>query len=100
LQYDSPLPRLLAMSIRANDPSIPQLHRLPSISALDERMADLAKTEWHTPYVSMVKLLCDGLTCIQFSGDDIPLLSDYGHFTEEGSVLVAKKLRDGGAIAR
>ncbi|MDB4979356.1 MAG: hypothetical protein JWM82_108 [Myxococcales bacterium] len=100
LQYDSPLPRLLAMSIRANDPSIPQLHRLPTVSALDERMADLAKTEWHTPYVSMVGLLCDGPTCLQFAGDDIPLLSDYGHFTEEGSVLVAKKLRDSGALAR
>jgi peptidoglycan/LPS O-acetylase OafA/YrhL len=94
LQYDAPLPRLLAMSMRQNDPLLPRLHRVMAFSELDERMGVLARNEWHVPYVSTINLLCEGESCLQYAAPGVPLLSDYGHFTEGGSVLFANKLRN------
>jgi peptidoglycan/LPS O-acetylase OafA/YrhL len=98
VQYDAPLPRLLAMSIRQNDPSIPLIHRAKFVSSLDAQMAEAARTEWRVHYVSMVDLLCVADRCLQYATDGIPLLSDYGHLTKEGSVLVAEKLRSQGSL--
>jgi peptidoglycan/LPS O-acetylase OafA/YrhL len=94
LQYDSPLPRLLAMSLRDGDPSIPVAHLIPAFWSLDDRMAALARNTWKVPYVSMIRLLCKGRDCLQYAGAGVPLQSDYGHLTEDGSVRVAKMLRD------
>lgn len=98
VQYDAPLPRLLAMSLRQNDPSLPRQHLAAFVSPLDARMAEAAKTEWQVPYVSWVQLLCAGDNCLQYADPSIPLLSDYGHLTKEGSVLVAQQLRDHGKL--
>jgi hypothetical protein len=94
LQYDSPLPRLLAMSMRDNDPAVPAQHRVGAVSALDRAMSESASREWHTPYVSMIDLLCDHDRCVETVQPGVPLLSDYGHLTKEGSVMVAQRLRD------
>jgi peptidoglycan/LPS O-acetylase OafA/YrhL len=98
VQYDAPLPRLLAMSIRQGDPSVPLLHLATFVPPLDRTMAEAARTEWRVPYISMVDLLCTGNDCQQYAGAGIPLLSDYGHLTKEGSVLVAQRLRDQGRL--
>jgi peptidoglycan/LPS O-acetylase OafA/YrhL len=98
LQYDAPLPRLLAMGIRQHDPLLPRVHRVMAFSALDVQMAGLARSDWRVPYVSMIDLLCEGDDCLQYAAPGIPLLSDYGHLTEEGSTLVARKLREGGRL--
>jgi peptidoglycan/LPS O-acetylase OafA/YrhL len=99
LQYDAPLPRLLAMSIRQNDPSLPSAHRVAAMSSLDARMAESARSEWRFPYVSMIDLLCKSDRCVEYAGPDIPLLLDYGHLTKAGSVFVAEKLRDAGKLS-
>jgi hypothetical protein len=96
LQYDAPLPRLLAMSMMQGDPSLPAVHRVTAMSLLDGTMAELAKERWSVPYVSMIAMLCDGNECLQYAGPGVPLLSDYGHLTKEGSILVAKRLRGEG----
>jgi hypothetical protein len=96
LQYDAPLPRLLAMSMMQGDPSLPAVHRVTAMSLLDGTMAELAKERWSVPYVSMIEMLCDGNECLQYAGPGVPLLSDYGHLTKEGSILVAKRLRGEG----
>jgi hypothetical protein len=98
LQYDSPLPRLLAVSIRDRDPNVPRVHRVAGFWRLDERMAALARDAWKVPYVSMIRLLCDGDRCTEYAAPQVPLQADYGHLTEEGSVFVARKLRDSGAL--
>ena len=98
VQYDAPLPRLLAMSIRQNDPILPGLHRATFVSPLDTTMAEAARSQWRVPYISMVDLLCAGENCVQYAGPGIPLLSDYGHLTKEGSVMVARKLREQGKL--
>jgi peptidoglycan/LPS O-acetylase OafA/YrhL len=98
LQYDSPLPRLLAMSMRDHDPDVPAQHRVVAMSGLDRTMSDSATHDWHTPYVSMIDLLCDHDRCAETVQPGVPLLSDYGHLTKEGSVMVAERLRDAGRV--
>jgi hypothetical protein len=93
VQYDSPLPRLLATSLKENDPSLPDRHRLDKYRRLDEQMAELAGKTWRVPYVSFFKLLCPQNACTEYAGKDVPLQFDYGHLTGAGSVVVAQKLK-------
>jgi peptidoglycan/LPS O-acetylase OafA/YrhL len=91
MQYDTALPRLLAFSIRGNDPAIPDEHRV-NLHQLDDAMAAMAK-EKNVDYVSFYQSLCGPSTCAEFGANGIPLQYDYGHLTKEGSVLVAQRLR-------
>ena len=93
LQYDAPLPRLLAASIRDNDPSEPASHRVAKYQRLDDQLSSLSNDEWKVTYVSFFKMLCPGDACVEYTSDRSPLQSDYGHLTREGSILVAQMLR-------
>jgi len=92
LQYDSSLPRLLATSIRDNDPTIPYSHRVAECARLDTEMSATAETTWQVRYVSFFKKLCRGASCIEYAGHGVPLQFDYGHLTRDGSVLLAQML--------
>lgn len=98
VQYDSALPRLLAMSIKANDPAIPALHRVAAYESLDGEMSKLAQSERDVRYVSYFKMLCRQSSCLEYAGNGVPLQSDYGHLTAVGSLLVATKLRESGIL--
>jgi peptidoglycan/LPS O-acetylase OafA/YrhL len=98
VQYDSALPRLLALSIKSNDPDIPSLHRVAYYERLDADMAHLADTTPGVRYVSYFKMLCAERACLEYADAGVPLQSDYGHLTASGSLLVAAKVRDAGAL--
>ena len=91
VQYDAALPRLLAISIRGNNPSIPDEHRVDE-GELESALARLAQ-EKGVQYVSLTHSLCGPKSCQEFAGD-VPLQFDYGHLTKEGSVLVAQKVSE------
>jgi peptidoglycan/LPS O-acetylase OafA/YrhL len=95
VQYDSSLPRLLAASIKENDPAIPYNHRVAECARLDKKMAEIAAREWGVRYVSFFSSLCKQQTCIEYAGHGVPLQFDYGHLTKDGSVLLAQMLRQG-----
>jgi len=97
VQYDSALPRLLAMSIQKNDPHLPAEHRVAYYEKLDKEMAQLAR-HLGVRYVSYFKLICQEGTCLEYAAKGIPLQSDYGHLTGDGSVLLADKIREAGAL--
>jgi peptidoglycan/LPS O-acetylase OafA/YrhL len=92
VQYDSALPRLLAMSISRNDPLLPERHLEKFVAPLDRHMATLAHDTWRVPYISLLDLFCVQGSCLQYSAPGVPLLSDYGHLTKLGSVLAARKV--------
>jgi len=92
VQYDSPLPRLLALSISRGDPQLPRAHRLLALSSLDDQMAELAHNTWNVPYVSMLDLFCTPTRCTEYAAPGIPLQSDYGHLTKAGSILAAQRI--------
>ena len=98
MQYDSPLPRLLTVSLKTKDPSLPLRHELTKYRVLDEEMALLASTQWNVPYVSFFKLLCPNNVCLEYAGKDIPIQFDYGHLTAEGSLLFGERLKDTGQL--
>lgn len=98
VQYDSALPRLLALSIKQKDPEIPADHRIASFERLDADMARLADTPLGVRYISYYKLLCQQRACLEYAGQGIPLQSDYGHLTGGGSILMATRIRDAGGL--
>lgn len=98
IQYDSALPRLLAISIQQNDATIPSAHRILYYQTLDESMSQLALARGNVHYVSYFKMLCHNGSCQEYADPGVPLQSDYGHLTSGGSVLVATKLRVSGVF--
>lgn len=95
VQYDSALPRLLAISIQKNDPSLPADHRVAYYEKLDQQMAQIAR-QLGVRYISYFNLICHQDVCLEYAAQDIPLQSDYGHLTGDGSVLIAAKIREAG----
>ena len=98
VQYDSALPRLLALSIKQNKPQIPADHRIAYYQSLDSEMAALATAQLGVHYISYYKLLCQQLACLEYAAPGIPLQSDYGHLTGDGSMLMATRIRATGAL--
>lgn len=98
VQYDSALPRLLALSIKQNNPEIPADHRIASYDSLDADMARLAATQLGVRYISYYKLLCHQGACQEYAEQGIPLQSDYGHLTGSGSIFLATRIRDLGDL--
>jgi peptidoglycan/LPS O-acetylase OafA/YrhL len=96
VQYDTALPRLLAFSIRGNDMTIPDEHRVNQ-RALDDAMSELAEQKG-VEYISLYRSLCGPETCAEFARNGVPLQFDYGHLTKEGSLLVAQKVLGSGDL--
>ena len=95
-QYDSALPRLLAISIQQNAPQIPANHRVAYYEKLDAEMAQLARETLGVRYISFFRLICQEDTCLEYAAKGVPLQSDYGHLTGDGSLLVAGRIRQTG----
>jgi peptidoglycan/LPS O-acetylase OafA/YrhL len=98
VQYDSALPRLLALAIQKNNPRIPADHRVAYYERLDQEMSQLAESKLQVRYISYFKLLCQQDACLEYAADGVPLQSDYGHLTGGGSSLMAAKIRDSGVL--
>src|SRR5215475_3315130 len=98
VQYDSALPRLLAISIQQHDPDLPANHRVAYYQQLDEDMSRLAERQLGVKYISYFRLICSHNDCLEYAAKDVPLQSDYGHLTGQGSIAVANRLRAIGAL--
>ena len=92
--YDAPLPRLLAYGILRHDPGFADRHRTLETAALDQRLATLARTRWHVPYISLVQMFCPAGHCQTYvdPGHTVPLLIDEDHLSNEGSVLAGERI--------
>lgn len=91
--YDSPLPRILATAIQQNDTTVIASHRIQTVQELDNKMKAVALAE-NTAYVSLYDQICPaGGQCRVYAQPGIPLLYDYGHLTEEGSLLLIDELK-------
>jgi peptidoglycan/LPS O-acetylase OafA/YrhL len=97
MQYDMPLPRLLAMAIKANDPDLATAHRQRIYLDLDAKMSALAASSWDVEYVSYFKLFCANGPCQQYADNLTPLQGDMEHLTGPGSLIMASRI---GAVVR
>ena len=100
VEYDAPLPRLLAYSITWNRPDLAQSHRTPYATALDSEMQNEAQSTWHACYASLYRATCEEGRCLQYadSKDSIPLMSDDVHLTALGSDVVAHRMAQLGEL--
>lgn len=87
-QYAASLPRLMVFAERNDDPNLGENSLMPSPYAIDDQMA-VAASRNSVPYISLIKLLCDGHKCMEKSSSGEPMQFDYGHFTVAGSNRVA-----------
>jgi peptidoglycan/LPS O-acetylase OafA/YrhL len=94
LEYDAPLPRLLAYSIAWNRPDLAQQHRLAYPPVRDAQMRSLAANRWHVSYVSLYQATCESGRCLEYADekDGIPLLNDGDHLSEDGSRMLVRRL--------
>jgi peptidoglycan/LPS O-acetylase OafA/YrhL len=92
IEYDTGLPRLLAVSLTKDDPEFAFHHLLPVAKEMDEKMQRLADMDWHVKYVSYYKLLCPAGPCVEYADGKVPLEFDATHLTQAGSVLVAERI--------
>ncbi len=101
VEYDTPLPRLLADEILRNSPSIASRTRTAGIRERDRELGRIAAAKGAT-YLSVYDAVCRDGQCDEFAEGDIPLQFDAGHLTAQGSVVVGRRLSTGlaGQLAR
>ncbi len=93
VEYDAPLPRLLAISIGNSDLGLPQRHKLTSVRDLDRSMNALARDQWHVGYFSYFDALCRNGRCREYVSSGVPMQKDTTHLTGPGSVWVAEQVK-------
>jgi peptidoglycan/LPS O-acetylase OafA/YrhL len=97
VEYDAPLPRVLAEASEHGDMSLVQTHVNRSYADLDRTLAALAAGNG-AQYVSFLSLLCHGAVCDSLADDGAPLEFDTDHLTAEGSLTVARKMIGTGEV--
>ncbi len=99
-EYDTALPRLEAYSLMWNHPELVGDHRIRSVQLLDDRMAALAASKWHVPYVSLYRTVCPAESCAEYldAAHTKPLLFDSNHLTAEAAQIVIAQLASRGAL--
>jgi hypothetical protein len=99
VHYNSPLPRLLALSVLRKDPDLVTRSRYKK-----DFKTDRAFRAWFADkgvhYVSLIAALCDGEShCATVDQEQRPLQFDGGHMTSFGSEYLARRLRQQLAFA-
>lgn len=97
-EYAMPLPRLLAQVSSGRDPSLLIRARLDDQAKADRDLGTAVRAAG-AGYASPYHLLCpnDAGPC-QTVTNGVPIQWDYGHLTAQGSLLLARKLRESGAL--
>lgn len=88
VEYDQPLPRLLAMQIDQGEPI--DRHRNAQVPGIDTRLAAAMKAAG-VPYFSMYHAVC-APNCALWAQPGVPVQFDYGHLTQQGSIMVARQM--------
>jgi len=91
VEYDEPLPRLLARLTTRGDVDAARGSRRMELIAVDRAMRDAVVAAGGT-YVSMQDLECPKGVCPLFASDRSPFHFDYGHYTLGASRDLAAKL--------
>jgi peptidoglycan/LPS O-acetylase OafA/YrhL len=91
--YDLPLPQLLVRSLMEKDGSLPSHHLSRSSWQLEGPLTNLEATQHLTGYISLLQAQCPAENCTEQTVDSAPILCDGNHFTEQGSVLVAERMK-------
>ncbi|WP_062066553.1 acyltransferase family protein [Sphingobium baderi] len=86
VEYDQPLPRLLARHIDQQEPIDP--HRIVQVYDLDQRIGAVMRKA-NIPYFSPYRSLC-APQCRLWVTPGVPVQFDYGHLTQQGSIMLGR----------
>jgi hypothetical protein len=106
-EYDTSLPRVLALAMRTHEPeAVMRAHRVTWVRQVDYTMRELARSTWGVEYISAFEDLCSsqvemvakaqiesGDGCPVLAAPGVPLQFDVHHLTVEGSVLYSQQMR-------
>ncbi|MGX4770522.1 acyltransferase family protein [Bradyrhizobium guangdongense] len=91
-EYEVPLPQLAAMSLLYENPGLIGSRQRQDRFVLNDLMRALARNAG-VQYFSPIDILCSKQRdCQALTAEGDPVQYDYGHFTENGSKLIGKKL--------
>jgi hypothetical protein len=92
IEYDQPLPRLLALALtnKSDEIAFVTKYRRRSQEETDRLFAS-ALADDPARYLSIYRTLCNP-QCAIWANEQVPLQFDYGHLTREGSILLASRL--------
>jgi peptidoglycan/LPS O-acetylase OafA/YrhL len=106
MEFDAPLPRILATALRDRKPQELDRHRLNDAQDFDAILAAKVRKEFALPYISAFEDLCHAQVemeaksqpetsngCPLYAAPGIPILFDTDHFTPAGSLLYASIIR-------
>jgi hypothetical protein len=107
IEFDVPLPRLIALALRDHNPGRIEKHFATQAMELDKKLQQIAVNQWKVRYVSEFDDLCNpGMAsqiqsdlwtstgCPVYASPGVPLLFDADHLTPQASILFAKSLRN------
>lgn len=95
VEYDQPLPKLLARGILTNDEARFAARFInPEQGKADQLFAEAFTSygDAAVSYFSVYHTLC-AATCVVWAAPDVPMQFDGGHLTSEGSAYLASRLR-------
>lgn len=94
VEYDGPLPRILARAPRDAEAPAAARHRRTASRDTDRLFAARLSRSPAT-YISVHDIMCPrGAPCLLWTAPDTPIQFDYGHLTVQGATLVAACLRN------
>ena len=102
VEYDDPLPQLLAMEVRKGDArgSGISSHLMPEPLQADVTLSHFVSRYSGVTYISLLNTLCPNHVCYVYTKEGIPIQSDTAHFTRAGSTFVAERLKQSGLFNR
>jgi hypothetical protein len=94
MEYNAPLPRLLAYSISLHDPGLVARDEEIEFFALDRSFRQIAEDRWHVHYASIMSIVCPGEKCMTYADPlhQVPILFDTDHLSNPAALLVVEKL--------
>jgi hypothetical protein len=100
VEYDAPLPKLLAYEIAFKDPGVVERHMRKEFFAMDAAMKQMAEADWKVHYISIAEAACSGGECLHYAdpAETTAFLGDDNHFSNAGSKLIAQRLLVSGEL--
>jgi hypothetical protein len=98
VEYGHPLPRTVTVSLATRDPSVIEHDRFAEVKRTDELFADRMAGS-NARYFSVYGAICPPRdSCQVFDTYGMPLEFDTAHLTVNGSIQVARRMRESGVL--
>jgi peptidoglycan/LPS O-acetylase OafA/YrhL len=94
MEYNAPLPRLLAYAITYHNEKLVRESADSGLIAMDRSLKRIAVDEWHVPYFSLLDVECPAGDCLIYAdaAHTTPMLFDDNHLSNGASLYLIDRL--------